>query len=159
MAITVLNSNFSLDQTYQILNHAQGLYPVIILGVFIICFITFGVINSPNDGDKITVQSMRGPGGRPLPTRRKSNNQIKEAVAVRDFTTRAKIAFAVLTSFVILTFVANGVSALLQIIAFKDDHWWPGQSYVVSCQLFNAFQHEDLTFSRFSWLLLSSLGE
>lgn len=147
-AISALNGTLTLDQTYQVLNHVRGLYPVIILGVFIVCFITFGVINSPDDGDKITVQSMTGPGGRPLPTRRKSNNQIKEAVAIHDFSARTKIVFALLNSFVILTFVANGVSALLEILAYKDDHWWPGQSYVVSS--YSSRLLTNLTFSRFS---------
>lgn len=141
MAFSILKSALSLDETYKILNQVRGLYPVIILGIFVVCFITFGVINSPDDGDKVTVHSMRGPGGRPLPTRRKSNNQIKEAVAVRDFSGRTKIVFAVLTSFVILSFVANGVSALLQILAFKDDHWWPGQSYVVSLSAHRRYSH------------------
>ena len=80
---------------------------------------------------------MRGPGGRPLPTRRKSNNQIKEAAAVSDFSPRTKAVFATLTGGLILAFVANGVSTLLQVIAYTEEKWWPGQSAVVS-------EHKDI---------------
>lgn len=125
-------SSFTLQQSYQILNYTRGLYPAIILGVFLVCFVTFGVVNSPDDGDKVTIHSMRGPGGRPLPTRRKSNNQIKEAVATRDFSPRAKWTFAVMTSFIIMAFVVNGMATLVQTISLREDEWWPGQSAIVS---------------------------
>ncbi|KAK5945653.1 ATP-binding cassette-type vacuolar membrane transporter Hmt1 [Knufia obscura] len=74
---------------------------------------------------------MQGPGGRPLPTRRKSNNQIKEAVSTKDFSPRAKTAFAILTSGVILTFVLNGVATLIQVITYRSVDWWPGQSAIL----------------------------
>lgn len=131
MAVFALSS-LSLKQTYVLLNYSKSLYPAIILGIFLGCFVTFSVINSPNDGDKITIQSMRGPGGRPLPTRRRSNNQIQDSVAIRDFSPRAKIAFVVLTSAVILTFVISGIATLFRILTYRDDQWWPGQSAIVS---------------------------
>lgn len=124
-------SSLSLHQTYRLLNYSKGLYPAIILVVFLVCFVAFSVINSPDNGDKVTIQSMRGPGGRPLPTRRKSNNQIKDAVSVKDFSPRAKVVFAFLTSTIILTFVVNGAATLIEILTYKDDHWWPGQSAIV----------------------------
>lgn len=131
----IASGSLSLPQTYHILNYSRSLYPAIILGIFLVSFLTFGVINSPHNGDKITVQSMVGPGGRPLPTRRKSNNQIKEAVSTRDFSPRAKTAFAVLTSGVILAFVVNGVATLVQVITYRNEEWWPGQSAIVSAAL------------------------
>lgn len=127
-----LLSSFSLSQSYKILNYTRSLYPAIILGVFLVCFVTFGIANSPDNGDKVTIHSMRGPGGRPLPTRRKSNNQIKDAVATKDFSPRAKWSFAILTSFLIMAFVVNGMATLIQTISFREDEWWPGQSAIVS---------------------------
>lgn len=124
----------SLDsrQTLELLNYARSLYPAITLGIFVICFIIFGVVNSPTDPDKVKVHSLRGPGGRPLPTRRKSANQIKEAVAVKDFSPRIKAVFAILTIGIILGFVASGIATLIQVITYRDEEWWPGQSAVVS---------------------------
>ena len=127
----------SLQHVYRILNLSRSLYPAIILGIFLVSFITFGVINSPKNGDKITVRSMQGPGGRPLPTRRKSNNQIKDAVSTRDFSPSAKTAFAILTSGIILAFVANGVATMIQVITYRDEGWWPGQSAIVSASIWN----------------------
>lgn len=123
--------SLSLQQSYEVLNYSRSLYPAVILVVFLVCFITFGVINSPADREKITVQSMRGPGGRPLPTRRKSNNQIKEAVATGDFSSRAKAAFLFLTTGVILAFVLNGSTVLIEILTYRSEEWWPGQSAVI----------------------------
>lgn len=131
----IASSSLSLPKVLLILNYTRSLYPGILLGIFLIAFITFGIINSPHDGDKITVHSMQGPGGRPLPTRRKSNNQIKEAVSTKDFSPRAKTAFAILTSGVILTFVLNGMATLIQVITYRSVDWWPGQSAIVSVAL------------------------
>jgi len=128
----IASSSLSLPNSYHILNYARSLYPAIILGVFIVSVVYYGVVNSPSNGDKITVQAMVGPGGRPLPTRRKSNNQIKEAVSTRDFSPRAKIVFVVLTSLVLCCFVANGVSTIIQVITYRNEGWWPGQSAIVS---------------------------
>lgn len=124
-------SSVTMEQTLRILNYTRSLYPAIILGIFVVSFIIFGVVNSPDDSDKVKVESSRGPGGRPLPTRRKSANQIKEAVATKDFSPRAKAAFATLTSGLILAFVANGVSILIRVVTYQEDNWWPGQSAVV----------------------------
>lgn len=130
MAVST-STALSLGTTYTILTYARSIYPAIILGIFMVCFLTFGVVNSPNEGDKVTVHPMRGPGGRPLPTRRKSNNQIKEAVAVRDFSPRTKTAFAVLTGCLLVGFVVNGTTTIIQVIARQDERWWPGQSAIV----------------------------
>lgn len=125
-------TSLGLGQTLTILNITRSLYPAILLTIFVLCFIVFGVVNSPADSDKIKVHSLRGPGGRPLPTRRKSANQIKEAVATRDFSPRAKAVFAILTSGIIIGFVASGAATLIQVITYRDDQWWPGQNAVVS---------------------------
>jgi len=131
MPFITVNS-ITMEQTLSVLNYTRSLYPAIILGIFLISFIIYGVANSPNDAEKVKVHSLQGPGGRPLPQRRKSANQVKDAVASKDFSPRAKATFATLTSAIILAFVANGVSILIRVITFKEDNWWPGQSAVVS---------------------------
>lgn len=131
-----LMSTISLEQSLGILNYTRSIYPAIIFGLFLISFITFGVINAPDDGDKVRVEALRGPGGRPLPTRRKSANQVKDANAIKDFSPRAKMIFTGLQAGVLMAFVANGVAVILQVIWYRKDEWWPGQSAVVSLQRF-----------------------
>lgn len=132
MASLAYKDPLSLPQVYQLLNWTRSYYPVFLALIFVICFITFGVVNSPKKDGKVTIHSMKGPGGRPLPVRRKSNNQIEEAAATRDFSPRTKIIFAILNSFVILCFALHGASLIIQVVTYRDDSWWPGQSAVVS---------------------------
>lgn len=120
-----------------LLNHLRDIYSELLLGVLIIGTIVFGVVNSPVESDRVQIDAQRGPGGRPLPTRRKSNNQVKEAVAVRDFSPRIKTTFGLLQAAVLATFVADGVATIIQVISGRDEQWWPGQSAVVS-SLFRA---------------------
>ena len=129
---TIAFDTLSLQQTYHVLNWTKNLSPVIIFVLFLSLYVTWSIINSPDDGDKVTVHSMRGPGGRPLPTRRKSNQKIKEAFAVRDISPRAKAAFAVLTICIILTYVINGGVVITEVLSRRDEDWWPGKNAIVS---------------------------
>lgn len=119
-------------EVLSVLNLARSVYPAIVLVIFLVAFVTFGIVNSPVEGDKVQIESLRGPGGRPLPTRRRSNNQVREAAAVRDFSPRAKAVFGLLQAFVVAAFVADGVAVVCQVISGWENHWWPGQSAVVS---------------------------
>ena len=120
-----------MARSLKILNVCQEAYPAIILLVFIIAFIFYGIFNAPIEVDKVKVHAMRGPGGRPLPQRRKSANQVKEAVAVNDFSPRSKLVFRVIQAGVLVTFVVNAVSLILQTLYYREDEWWAGQSAVV----------------------------
>lgn len=149
----------SLKDTLAILNLTRCVYPAAVLVIFLVSFVIFGVVNSPVENDRVLIDSLRGPGGRPLPTRRKSNNQVREAVAVRDFSPRAKTVFALLQAVILATFVADGVAVILQVISGREDHWWPGQSAVVRLPTetkLSSTRHANKP--RFSWLVRSSCG-
>lgn len=155
MAFLALDS-LSLQASYKLLNPVKSFYPVIIAVVFLLCFIIFGVVNSPSNDGKVTIHSMKGPGGRPLPVRRKSNNQIKESVETRDFSGKSKAFFAILTGCLVVAFGLNGAALMIQAVSFRDDHWWAGQSAVVS--IFSTISFfTDLI--RSLLLVHSSLGE
>jgi len=119
----------------QILTVAKEAYPAVVLGVFLIGFIAYGVVTAPDDSDKVKVHPMRGPGGRPLPARRKSANQVKEAARVKDFSPSAKLIFRILTLGVLVTFVGNAASIILQTIIYRRQEWWPGQAAIVSSDI------------------------
>jgi hypothetical protein len=128
-----IHNTATMEQALQVLNTTQEAYPAVILVLFIAAFVLYGVKNAPDDGDKVKVHAMRGPGGRPLPTRRKSANQVKEAVAVKDFSPSAKLLFRGLQTAVLASLLVNAVAIILQTIFYRERDWWPGQSAVVSC--------------------------
>lgn len=122
----------SLVKARQVLNVTKTAYPAIVLGVFLVAFIIYGVVTAPSDDNKVEVHAKRGPGGRPLPVRRKSANQVKEASTALDFSPNAKLIFRLISIAVLFTFLVNGASIILQVLIYRDDSWWAGQSAVVS---------------------------
>ena len=133
----------SLDRVYQILNVTKLAYAAIVLGLFLIAFVIYGILNAPDNGDEIKIHAMRGPGGRPLPQRRVSAKQLKEAVKIKDFSRTAKVTFRVMALGILLTFLAQAIEILLQVIIYRKQQWWPGQSAVVS--YFNSMGKVQLT--------------
>ena len=132
MASTASQDYVSLDKAREILYTTKTAYPAIVFCVFLLAFIVYGVLNAPSDDDKVEVHAKRGPGGRPLPLRRKSASQVKAASRVTDFSPTAKLLFKAMSAAVLVSFVANGAAIILQVLIYRDDKWWPGQSAVVS---------------------------
>ena len=135
---------WTLSQTARVLSVIKFVYAPVILGVFLVAFIIYGVRNAPEDGDRVQIHSMRGPGGRPLPHRRVSAKQLKEAAKVKDFSPNAKLIFKLFSTGILLTFLGQAVLIILQVLAYRQDKWWPGQTPVVS-QPFH--ESSDLTVS------------
>lgn len=121
----------ALRSSLRILNGAKSAYPAIVLIIFLIAFVYHGVKTAPDDGDKVQIHPMRGPGGRPLPIRRKSANQVKEAAAVKDLPPGIRTIFKISQAVVILTFLANAGILLLETLLNREDEWWPGKNAVV----------------------------
>jgi hypothetical protein len=132
MASAASQDYVSIGKVRDILYTAKTAYPAIVLCVFLLAFIIYGVVNAPSDDDKVEVHAKRGPGGRPLPLRRKSASQIKEAIKDTDFSPNAKLIFRAISAGVLVTFFVNGAAIILQVLIYRDDRWWPGQSAVVS---------------------------
>lgn len=125
----------AIQTSLRILNVAKSTYPAVTFILFVLTFIIYGIKTAPDDGDKVQIHAMLGPGGRPLPTRRKSANQIKAAAAVKDFPPGTKTILRLFQAAVVLTFLVNAGIAIFQILLNRKDDWWPGQSAVVGpCQ-------------------------
>lgn len=120
-----------IQTSLRILNVAKSSYPAITLFVFVLAFIVYGIRTSPNNGDKVQIHAMLGPGGRPLPTRRKSANQIKAAAAIKDFPHGTKTFLRLFQAGVVLTFLINAGITIFQVLLNRKDDWWPGESAVV----------------------------
>ena len=123
---------WTLPQNSRVLGVTKFIYAPVVLGVFLIAFIIYGIRNAPEDGDRVQIHSMRGPGGRPLPHRRVSAKQLKEAAKVKDFSPNAKLIFKLFSAGILLTFLGQAVLIIFQVIAYRKDQWWPGQTPVVS---------------------------
>jgi hypothetical protein len=131
MIVQYLAPVVPLDKCREILNITKTAYPGIIFLVFLVSFIAYGIINAPDDSDKVKIHPTLGPGGRPLPQRRKSANQVKQAVKVKDLSKNAKLVFRTISSGILLTWAINSVQLILQVIIYKKEQWWPGQAAVV----------------------------
>lgn len=121
----------AIESSLRILNAAKSAYPAILLVVFLAAFVYHGIVTAPDDGDKVQIHPMRGPGGRPLPIRRKSANQVKEAAAVKDLSPGIKTVFKLSQVIIILSFLANAGILLFETLLDRKDEWWPGQNAVV----------------------------
>lgn len=121
----------AIQITLRVLNVAKSAYPAILLVIFLGAFVFHGIRSAPYDGDTVTIDPMRGPGGRPLPLRRKSANQVKAAAAVKELPPGAKTFFKLTQAGVALTFLVNAGILLFQVLLNRKDEWWPGKNAVV----------------------------
>lgn len=121
----------ALQASLGILNAAKLAHPAVVLLIFVAAFIAYGIKTAPDNGDKVKIHPMRGPGGRPLPIRRKSANQVKAATAVEDASPATKTFFKVGQASIILTFLANAGLLLFKTVWDRNDEWWAGQNAVI----------------------------
>ena len=126
MSLVVIKNSVRASQ--QILDYTQTSAPAIILAVFLVAIVGHGVL-AASPGHDVTKS---GPGGRPLPERRQQ---------VNDFSPSIKLLFNWLGLFSLMTFAANALLIVLQVIIFHREKWWPGQAAVVS--LFAASPNPD----------------
>jgi ATP-binding cassette, subfamily B, vacuolar membrane transporter HMT1/ACLQ len=154
--MSISTARFSLGTSRQILAYTKISSPAILLVVFLAAFITHGIITAP-PGDDVEVHARLGPGGRPLPKRRQSSQQVKEAAKVRDFSQNVKLLFNWLGLFALLTFAVDAILIVLQSIIYRHDQWWPGQAAVVSNHNLAVLEVADHT-SRFMLRHRSSCG-
>ena len=127
----------SIIESRRILYTTKTAYPAIVLTLFLVLFLVYGILTAPGDERGVKIEAKRGPGGRPLPLRRISAKQSKEAVKVKDFSPAAKLTFRLVAAGVLCTFVANATVLILQTLIYRRQEWWPGQSAVVSPKLIN----------------------
>jgi ATP-binding cassette, subfamily B, vacuolar membrane transporter HMT1/ACLQ len=125
--MTLVATNNSFASSQQILNYTKASAPAIILAVFLVAIVGHGLLAAPTCHDA----EVLGPGGRPLPKRRQSTHQVNEAAKTRDFTPSTKLLFNWLGLSALMTFAANALLIVLQVIAHREK-WWPGQAAVVS---------------------------
>ncbi|KIW34875.1 uncharacterized protein PV07_01622 [Cladophialophora immunda] len=121
----------AIQASLRVLNVAKTIYPAILLVVFVVAFVYHGIKTAPDDAGKVKIHPMRGPGGRPLPIRRRSANQVKEAAAVKDLSPAVKALFKVGQVIVILTFLGNAAILLFETLLNRKDEWWPGKNAVI----------------------------
>lgn len=129
MSASTVRSN--LKTSLELVGYTKIVAPLLVLVVFLVAFVAHGVVTAP-PSDDVEVHARLGPGGRPLPKRRQSSQQVKEAAKVRDFSPHVKLLFNWLGLFALMTFAANAVLIILQTMIKFREKWWPGQAAVVS---------------------------
>lgn len=113
-----------------ILIHFHFIYPILLLVVFLSTFVWHSIASTATANS--TQARALGPGGKPLPRGLSPRAKARRASQIVDFSPKQKLAFIWLSVLVLVTFVGNGVIVILQAIIKRKDHWWCGESVVVS---------------------------
>lgn len=112
-----------------LLQYLRICYPIFIFAVFVGTFVANSILAAKNV-NRNSNSVCTGPGGRPLPKRSRSTTAV--AKQPQKFSENTKLLFKWLSVGVVLTFVADTVINITHVILSKSQHWWPGQSLVVS---------------------------
>lgn len=110
----------------ELLDYLRTWYPVLLLVVFVVAFITNTVViaRKANRSDAQNV----GPGGRPLPRRSRSSSALKKT---QGFSHTVKQCFNWLSVGILLTFLADATIYIAHVAIARSEQWWRGQSVVI----------------------------
>jgi ATP-binding cassette, subfamily B, vacuolar membrane transporter HMT1/ACLQ len=100
-------------------------YPVIIVALFLLLFVAHSIYTAPKI-EAPTVTDVLGPGGKPLPRKKKFR-----ASPVLEFGPSQQAMFKWISGLLILTFAADAVLTFAHVIADRQDGWWCGKHFVV----------------------------
>lgn len=119
----------SNENAHVLLEYVRIGAPIFLLVVFIIAFIANSVVSAKRL-NKNGNASGTGPGGRPLPKRSRSTMAVPKEPQV--FSPATKLLFKWLSVGVLVTYVADAAINMAHTLFYRSEHWWCGQSLVVS---------------------------
>ena len=119
----------SHDAALKLLAYLRISCPIVLLVVFVVAFIANSVSTARHaaiNGSAVKT----GPGGRPLPKRSRSSKHV--AKSAQRFSENTRSFFKWLSLGILLTLVADAVITISHVMVARSEHWWRGQSLVVS---------------------------
>lgn len=119
----------SHDAALKLLAYLRTSCPIVLLLVFVVAFVANSVSTAKHaatNGSAVTT----GPGGRPLPKRSRSSMHVVKSA--QRFSENTRSFFKWLSLVILLTFVADAVINITHVMIARSEHWWRGQSLVVS---------------------------
>ena len=131
------------DKAAELLVVVKELYPCLVIVVFLVAFISRTIYTTRKD-PAVEESPLLGPGGRPLPQRRKSAKRMPQTSDRPDFSPSTKLFVNWMMVVVLMSFLANAVAIIVQTIAYRKESWWCGQSAVV-CRSADIFLEPLLT--------------
>ena len=146
--------------TLNVLNAARVAAPFVSIILFVVVFVFRTVLKSPEEPSPPATPTL-GPGGRPLPPRRKSARGVKQSLESSVFSPATKKLINYLSILILVTFLGNAAVIVLQTLVYRQEHWWCGQSTIVCRVKFpHSLQHGLIvrqiyvTASFFVWTIL-----
>lgn len=118
----------STKATQDVLVYLRTSYPIILLITFVVAFITDSVLAAKKASQN--GRNETGPGGRPLPKRARSTMAVVKQA--QQFSHGAKLVFRWLSVGILATLVADAAINMTHVMLARSQHWWCGQSVVVS---------------------------
>ncbi|KAB8532564.1 hypothetical protein FH972_025509 [Carpinus fangiana] len=105
-------------------------YPIILLVFFLVAFAVRGIAYSNSSETTEAPSSQLGPGGKPLPLKKKAS-QVESLKAALDFSRPRKLLFNWLSAFAATTFLANSTVVILHALVARSEGYWCGKAVVV----------------------------
>ncbi|PHH60443.1 hypothetical protein CDD81_1655 [Ophiocordyceps australis] len=123
---TLHNGQGHLGIVDTILHETQYLYALILLFTFVTCAAWYSIYNSKKD-EKSSPQTVKGPGGKPLPiTKPKIRGDGERKMGPR-FGRVAKYVFRYLAAVIFLSYVASTTSMFIHAFWHEDPYKWSKQ--------------------------------
>ncbi|EAW11477.1 putative vacuolar ABC heavy metal transporter (Hmt1) [Aspergillus clavatus NRRL 1] len=114
--------------TRELLGYLRIGYPIVLLLIFIVAFVTTSIRTAKNV-TKHGNAARTGPGGRPLPKRSRSTMAIVKET--QKFSRNAKLLFNWLSAGVLVTLVVDAAINVAHVMIARAEHWWCGQAVVI----------------------------
>lgn len=106
-----------------ILHQVSYLYAIVLLVTFVGCAAWYSIVNAKKEED-IVLPTVKGPGGKPLPsTKRKKRTDGERKIGPR-FGRTAKNVFRCIAAVVFLSYVASGTLMFVHAFWHEDPYKW-----------------------------------
>ena len=123
------------ELSYTILYYTHFWYPLGLLAIFLITFVTHSIKSAPGKPTVSAKSTILGPGGKPLPVHGGSRASSPDKAAKKNegFGKTRSVLFCWLSVGLIGTFVGNIINIIAHALAEREKGWWAGESAVVCC--------------------------
>lgn len=128
-------SLFSYQKARDVLEISYVVSPVVLFFLFLVAFAANTILSASKSEEIGVAPDVTGPGGKPLPRKRKPSGRGIPERTTLDFSPRIQRLFQWLAAGVLLTLVANAAILILHTVFYRDENWWRGQNVTARISL------------------------
>ena len=121
----------SIGATQVLLQYLRISYPILLLVVFSVVFVTHSAAVA-RDADEFSDTESGGPGGKPLPKRIRLIKMVSLELPAELQKKRSRTEFMWMTICILLLYLAEAALNMVHAMIARSERWWCGQAVVVS---------------------------